>query len=120
MTPEERNNITKLSALCSITKLYIQGCFKTIQDANIQVLKQKYSYDSLSSVNKRFVDKKIMKDIANLNLTVQATTTVLNRIELSMRNTLSDEVTDALIDKIDAVLDDINLDEILKCNVSNT
>ncbi len=114
MSKEEKDNITRLSALCAITSLYIKGCKKTIHEANIQVLKQQYKYDQLSAPNKKVVDKKINDAMKNLTLTMDTTTIVLGRIEKSMRNTLTDEVTDALIDKLDAVLDSIDLEEIIK------
>jgi len=113
MTKEEKNNITRLSALCAITSLYIKGCKKTIQEANISVLKQQYKYDQLSIPNKKVVDKKIKDAMKNLTLTMDTTTIVLGRIEKAMRNTLTDEVTDALIDKLDAELDSIDLEEII-------
>ena len=78
------------------------------------VLKQQYKYDQLSIPNKKVVDKKIADAMKNLTLTMDTTTIVLGRIEKSMRNTLTDEVTDALIDKLDAVLDSIDLEGILK------
>lgn len=114
MTKEEKDNVTRLSALCAITTLYIKGCKKTIQDANIIALKVKYKYDTLSLPNKKVIDKKIQEAVKNLNLTMDTTTIVLNRIEKSMRNTLGDAVTDALIDKLDAVLDEVNLEELIK------
>lgn len=114
MTKEEKDNITRLSALCTITSLYIKGCKKTIQEANIQVLKQQYKYDTLSIANKKVVKKKIAEAMKNLTLTMDTTTIVLGRIEKSMRNTLTDEVTDALIDKLDAVIDIVDLEGILK------
>jgi preprotein translocase subunit SecA len=114
MTKEEKDNITRLSALCAITSLYIKGCKKTIQEANIEVLKQQYKYDTLSLPNKKVIDKKIADAMKNLNLTMDTTTIVLGRIEKSMRNTLTDEVTDALIDKLDAVLDSVDLEGVLK------
>lgn len=114
MTKEEKDNITRLSALCAITSLYIKGCKKTIQEANVMVFKQQYKYDTLSIPNKKVVDKKIADAMKNLTLTIDTTTIVLGRIEKSMRNTLTDEVTDALIDKLDAVLDSIDLEEIIK------
>lgn len=114
MTKEEKDNVTRLSALCTITSLYIKGCKKTIQDANIKVLKEQYKYDTLTLPNKKVVDKKIQEAVKNLNLTMDTTTVVLGRIEKSMRNTLGDAVTDALVDKLDAVLDDINLEELIK------
>lgn len=114
MTKEEKNNVTRLSALCSITTIYIQGCKKTIEEANTKVLREQYKYDTLSIPNKKVVDKKIKEAIKNLHLTLNTTTQVLNRIENSMRNTLGDEVVDALIDEIDLALDKVELDKYLK------
>ena len=114
MTKEEKNNVTRLSALCSITTIYIQGCKKTIEEANTKVLKQEYKYDSLSLPNKKVVDKKIQEAIKNLHLTLNTTTQVLNRIDKSIRGTLSDEFVEDLIDKLDEVLENVDLDEILK------
>ena len=114
MTKEEKNNVTRLSALCSITTIYIQGCKKTIEEANTKVLKQEYKYDSLSLPNKKVVDKKIQEAIKNLHLTLNTTTMVLNRIDKSIRGTLSDEFVEDLIDKLDEVLGNVDLDEILK------
>ena len=113
MTKEEKNNVTRLSALCSITTIYIQGCKKTIEEANTKVLKQEYKYDSLSLPNKKVVDKKIKEAIKNLHLTLNTTTMVLNRIDKSIRGALSDEFVEDLIDKLDAVLENVDLDEII-------
>jgi len=77
-------------------------------------LKQQYKYDQLSIPNKKVIDKRIQDAMKNLNLTMDTTTIVLGRIEKSMRNTLTDEVTDALIDKLDAVLDSVDLEGVLK------
>lgn len=114
MTKEEKNNVTRLSALCSITTIYIQGCKKTIEEANIKILKEQYKYDTLSLTNKKVVDKKIKEAIKNLHLTLNTTTMVLNRIDKSIRGTLSDEFVEDLIDKLDEVLENVDLDEILK------
>ena len=114
MSKEEKDNITRLSALCAITSIYIKGCKKTIQDANISVLNQHYKYDPLSIQKKKVIYKKIKDAMKNLTLTMDTTTIVLGRIEKSMRNTLTDEVTDALIDKLDAVLDSVDLEGVLK------
>lgn len=113
MTKEEKDNITRLSALCAITNLYVKGCKKTIQEANLTVLKRQYKYDTLSGANKKVIDKRIQDAMKNLTLTMDTTTIVLGRIEKSMRNTLTDEVTDALIDKLDAVLDSVDLEKII-------
>ena len=114
MTKEEKNNVTRLSALCSITTIYIQGCKKTIEEANTKVLREQYKYDTLSLPNKKVVDKKIQEAIKNLHLTLNTTTQVLNRIDKSIRGTLSDEFVEDLIDKLDEVLENVDLDEILK------
>ena len=66
MTKEEKNNVTRLSALCSITTIYIQGCKKTIEEANTKVLREQYKYDTLSLPNKKVVDKRIKEAIKNL------------------------------------------------------
>lgn len=113
MTKEEKNNVTRLSALCSITTIYIQGCKKTIEEANTKVLKEQYKYDTLSLTNKKVVDKKIQEAIKNLHLTLNTTTQVLNRIDKSIRGTLSDEFVEDLIDKLDEVLENVDLDEII-------
>lgn len=114
MTKEEKNNVTRLSALCSITTIYIQGCKKTIEEANTKVLMEQYKYDTLSLPNKKVVDKKIQEAIKNLHLTLNTTTQVLNRIDKSIRGTLSDEFVEDLIDNLDEVLSNVDLDEILK------
>ena len=114
MTKEEKNNVTRLSALCSITTIYIQGCKKTIEEANTKVLREQYKYNTLSIPNKKVVDKKIKEAIKNLHLTLNTTTQVLNRIDKSIRGTLGDEVVDALIDEIDLALDKVELDKYLK------
>lgn len=114
MTKEEKNNVTRLSALCSITTIYIQGCKKTIEEANTKVLREQYKYDTLSLPNKKVVDKRIKEAIKNLHLTLNTTTQVLNRIDKSIRGTLSDEFVEDLIDKLDEVLENVDLDEILK------
>ncbi|MEY5050027.1 MAG: hypothetical protein RLZZ175_3395 [Bacteroidota bacterium] len=114
MTKEEKNNVTRLSALCSITTIYIQGCKKTIEEANTKVLREQYKYDTLSIPNKKVVDKKIQEAIKNLHLTLNTTTMILNRIDKSIRGTLSDEFVEDLIDNLDEVLENIDLDEILK------
>lgn len=113
MTKEEKNNVTRLSALCSITTIYIQGCKKTIEEANTKVLREQYKYDTLSLTNKKVVDKKIQEAIKNLHLTLNTTTQVLNRIDKSIRGTLSDEFVEDLIDKLDEVLSNVDLDEII-------
>ena len=113
MTKEEKNNVTRLSALCSITTIYIQGCKKTIEEANTKVLKEQYKYDTLSIPNKKVVDKKIKEAINNLHLTIKTTAIVLDRIDKSIRGTLSDEFVEDLIDKLDEVLGNVDLDEIL-------
>ena len=113
MTKEEKNNVTRLSALCSITTIYIQGCKKTIEEANTKVLREQYKYDTLSIPNKKVVDKKIQEAIKNLHLTLNTTTMVLNRIDKSIRETLSDEFVEDLIDKLDEVLENVDLDEII-------
>lgn len=114
MTKEEKNNVTRLSALCSITTIYIQGCKKTIEEANIMALKREYNYENTNVSNKKVIDKKIQESVKNLRLTIDTTVKVLDNIDKSMRQTLSDEVVDALIDKLDAVLMDVDLEEILK------
>ena len=114
MTKEEKNNVTRLSALCSITTIYIQGCKKTIEEANTKVLREQYKYDTLSLTNKKVVNKKIQEAIKNLHLTLNTTTQVLNRIDKSIRGTLSDDFVEDLIDKLDEVLENVDLDEILK------
>ena len=114
MTKEEKNNVTRLSALCSITTIYIQGCKKTIEEANTKVLRDQYKYDTLSIPNKKVVDKRIQEAIKNLHLTLNTTTQVLNRIDKSIRGALSDEFVEDLIDKLDEVLSNVDLDEILK------
>ena len=114
MTKEEKNNVTRLSALCSITTIYIQGCKKTIEEANTKVLREQYKYDTLSLPNKKVVDKKIQEAIKNLHLTLNTTTMILNRIDKSIRGTLSDEFVEDLIDNLDEVLENVDLDEILK------
>ena len=86
---------------------------KTIKDANIKALKEQYRYDTLSLPNKKVVDKKIKEAIKNLHLTIKTTAIVLDRIDKSMRNTLGDLVTDELIDKLDAVLSDLELEKLL-------
>ena len=116
MTKEEKNNVTRLSALCSITTIYIQGCKKTIEEANTKVLKEQYKYDTLSIPNKKVVDKKIKEAIKNLHLTLNTTTQVLNRIDKSIRGTLSDDFVEDLIDKLDEVLGNVDLDEVLNNN----
>ena len=113
MTKEEKNNVTRLSALCSITTIYIQGCKKTIEEANTKVLREQYKYDTLSLTNKKVVDKRIQEAIKNLHLTLNTTTMVLNRIDKSIRGTLSDEFVEDLIDKLDKVLENVDLDEII-------
>lgn len=114
MTKEEKNNVTRLSALCSITTIYIQGCKKTIEEANTIAIKRQYNYDNTHVSNKKVIDKKIQEAIKNLNLTIDTTVKVLDKIDKSMRETLSDEVVDALIDKLDAVLMEVDLEEILR------
>ena len=72
MTKEEKNNVTRLSALCSITTIYIQGCKKTIEEANTKVLKEQYKYDTLSLPNKKVVDKKIQEAIEKTGLRLES------------------------------------------------
>ena len=111
MTKEEKNNVTRLSALCSITTIYIQGCKKTIEEANTIAIKRQCNYDNTHVSNKKVIDKKIKEAIKNLHLTLNTTTHVLNRIDKSMRETLSDEFVENLIDKLDEVLENVDLDE---------
>ncbi len=114
MTKEEKDNITRLSAICALNVIYIQGCKKTIEEANTIAIKREYNYDITNVSNKKVIDKKIQEAVKNLNLTINTTVKVLDKIDKSMRETLSDEVVDALIDKLDAVLDSVDLDGILK------
>ena len=114
LTKEQRDNITKLSALCSIQTLMFSGCKADIIAMNTHTLKQSYKYDTLSKPNKKVVDKKIAEAVKNLNMTIDLVIKVNARIETSMRNTLGDEVVDALIDEIDLALDKVELDKYLK------
>ena len=114
MTKEEKNNVTRLSAICALNVIYIQGCKKTIEEANIMAIKRQYKYDITNVSNKKVIDKKIQESVKNLRLTIDTTVKVLENIDKSMRQTLSDEFVDALIDKLDAVLMEVDLEEILK------
>jgi hypothetical protein len=114
ITPEEQNNITQLSALCSITPIYIGACKKVIIDANTIILKRQYKYDTLSAPNRKVVDKRIKDAIKNLTLTLDTTSIVLGRIEKSMRSELSDEYVDALIDALSDALNEVKLENVLK------
>lgn len=119
MTKEEKNNVTRLSAICALNVIYIQGCKKTIEEANTIAIKRQYNYENTNVSNKKVIDKKIQEAVKNLNLTIDTTVKVLDKIDKSMRETLSDEVVDALIDKLDAVLMDVDLEEILKNKTLN-
>jgi len=114
LSKEQRDNITKLSALCSIQTLMFGGCKADIIAMNTHQLKQNFKYDTLSKPNKKVVDKKIAEAVKNLNQTIDLVIKVNARIETSMRNTLGDEVVDALIDEIDLALDKVELDKYLK------
>lgn len=114
MTKEEKNNVTRLSAICALNVIYMQGCKRIVEEANIMAIKREYKYDVTNVSNKKVLDKKIEKSIKNLRLTIDTTVKVLENIDKSMRQTLSDEVVDALIDKLDEVLENVDLDEILK------
>ena len=114
LTKEQRDNITKLSALCSIQTLMFSGCKADIIAMNTHQLKQGFKYDTLSKPNKKVVDKKIAEAVKNLKMTIDLVIKVNARIETSMRNTLGDEVVDDLIDEIDFALDKVELDKYLK------
>lgn len=114
MTKQEKNNITRLSAICALNVIYIQGCKKTIEEANTIAIKRQYNYDNTNVSNKKVIDKRIKESVKNLRLTIDTTVKVLENIDKSMRQTLSDEFVDALIDKLDAVLMEVDLEEILK------
>ena len=113
MTKEEKDNITRLSAICALNVIYMRGCKNTLEKYNTIAIKQEYKYDSTNVSNKKVIDKKIDKAIKNLNLTIDTTCKVLDKIDKSMRETLSDDVVDALIDKLDAVLDSIDLEGVI-------
>jgi len=110
----EQDNITQLSAICATQTSMLSGCKATIIAMNTHTLKQSYKYDTLSKPNKKVVDKKIAEAVKNLNQTIDLVIKVNARIETSMRNTLGDEVVDALIDEIDLALDKVELDKYLK------
>lgn len=54
LSKEQRDNITKLSALCSIQTLMFSGCKADIIAMNTHTLKQGYKYDT----NKIFTRQK--------------------------------------------------------------
>ena len=109
----EQDNITQLSAISAVQNNMYMGCRETIIAMNTHTLKQSYKYDTLSEPNKKVVDKKIAEAVKNLNMTIDLVIKVNARIENSMRNTLGDEVVDALIDEIDLALDKVELDKYL-------
>lgn len=114
LSKEARDNITQLSAICSTQTQMWGGCKADIIAMNTHQLKEMYKYDTLSKPNKKVVDKKIAEAVKTLNQTIDLVIKINNRIETSMRNTLGDEVVDALIDEIDLALDKVELDKYLK------
>lgn len=118
MRKETRNGITKLSAITTVNIIYLKGYFKEIEEANMALLKHQYKYDTLSPANKKFIDKKIADSMKNLKITVQTVIKVLERIEKSMRNELSDDIVEDLIDLIDSALDKIDLEELMRKKIA--
>ena len=114
LTKTEQDNITQLSAICATQTSMLSGCKATIIAMNTHQLKQMYKYDTLSKPNKKVVDKKINEAVKNLNMTFDLVIKINTRIENSMRDTLGDEVVDALIDEIASAMDKVELNKYLK------
>jgi len=114
LTKTEQDNITQLSAICATQTSMLSGCKSIIIAMNTHQLKQMYRYDTASPANKKVVDKKINEAVKNLKLTFDLVIKINTRIENSMRDTLGDEVVDALIDEISLAMDKVELDKYLK------
>ena len=114
LTKIEQDNITQLSAICATQTSMLSGCKATIIAMNTHQLKQMYKYDTTSPANKKVQKKTIEKAIKNLNLIINVVSDFNTRIENSMRDTLGDDVVDALIDEISLAMDKVELDKYLK------
>jgi ABC-type uncharacterized transport system auxiliary subunit len=114
LTKIEQDNITQLSAICATQTSMLSGCKATIIAMNEYQLKQAYKHDTASPANKKVQKKTIEKAIKNLNLIINVVSDFNTRIENSMRETLGDEVVDALIDEIASAMDKVELNKFLK------
>lgn len=113
ITKEERDNVAKLSAYASVITQYMQGCKTVIEVVNKESLRKKYFYHTLSSANKKYIDKKIAKELFALTRTMNTALVSMEVIENSMRDVVGDEIVDNLIDMIEASMKDVSFDSLL-------
>jgi hypothetical protein len=115
LSEEMKDNVAKMAALSSVTSLFYKGLMEDVLAINKELLYDKYKFHLLSkSSERKHVEKLIMKEYNGLKSAISLTISIMDSVDLRMRESVGDEVVDEIIDKLDCAMDGVTISELCK------